>query len=210
MQQEHPRDPFAEPPGGQKLIILRTLFPFHTHSLLVSLALRTLTFTLTFSHLYHPDHDKLSCSIWQFVSVYQSLGQLVREFESGVHEKLIQNAFADVQGAQEARRFDPNLHLHSKSILQTPFRPHVLPAPPSTSPSHILFHTSQHSDTIYLYTRICTGFREKRAQVSPALAQIGGSAPERFFSGATLSQPSRRRGREHDEDDDDPFNADYP
>ena len=40
----------------------------------------------------------------QWVTVYQAVGQLVREFESGMHEKLIENASADVR---EAIRYFP-------------------------------------------------------------------------------------------------------
>jgi len=35
----------------------------------------------------------------QWTTVYQAVGQLVREFESGMHEKLIENASADVREA---------------------------------------------------------------------------------------------------------------
>ena len=36
--------------------------------------------------------------------MYQAVGQLVREFESGIHDKLVENASADVR---EAIRFVP-------------------------------------------------------------------------------------------------------
>jgi len=35
----------------------------------------------------------------QWATVFQSVGQLLREFESGMHEKLIENASADVREA---------------------------------------------------------------------------------------------------------------
>jgi len=38
----------------------------------------------------------------QWATVYQAVGQLVREFESGMHEKIIESASADVR---EAIRF---------------------------------------------------------------------------------------------------------
>ena len=35
----------------------------------------------------------------QWATVHQAVGQLVREFESGVHDKLVENATADVREA---------------------------------------------------------------------------------------------------------------
>jgi len=42
-------------------------------------------------------HSRVSVAQW--TNVYQSVGQLLREFDSGMHEKLIQNATADVREA---------------------------------------------------------------------------------------------------------------
>ena len=48
--------------------------------------------------------DDALARMHQWGTVYQAVGQLVREFESGIHDKLVENASADVR---EAIRFVP-------------------------------------------------------------------------------------------------------